>query len=93
MVFSKGDGRKLGLMSLCEGYKCSFAAELFQGLHVEMKEVLGQSHRLKARVLRLEAELPIIEKALLSETNQTRFAYSKGRYPHSSDLDKILTDQ
>lgn len=56
-------------MSPCEGYTCSFAAELFQGFHKEMKEVLGQSHRLKARVLRLEAELPLVEKELLSETN------------------------
>jgi hypothetical protein len=23
---------------------------------------------------------------LLSETNQTRYAYSQGRYPHSSNL-------
>ncbi|KAH9537717.1 hypothetical protein CY35_16G067100 [Sphagnum magellanicum] len=66
------------------GDLADFAAELFQGLHAEMKEVLGQSHRLKARVLRLEAELPIIEKALLSETNQTRYAYSKGSKWHSS---------
>jgi len=34
-------GRDLGLMSPCEGYTCSFAAELFQGFHEEMKEVLG----------------------------------------------------
>jgi hypothetical protein len=47
----------------------SFAAELFQGFHKEMKEVLGQSHKLKARVLRLEAELPLVEKELLFETN------------------------
>ncbi|CAM6027300.1 unnamed protein product [Sphagnum balticum] len=46
-----------------------FAAELFQEFHEEMKEVLGQSHRLKARVLSLEAELPLVEKELLSETN------------------------
>jgi hypothetical protein len=61
-------GRELGLMSPCEGCTCSFAAELFQGFHKEMKEVLGQSHKLKARVLRLEAELPLVEKELLFET-------------------------
>ncbi len=70
----------------CEGYTCSFAAELFQGFQEEMKEVLGQSHRLKARVLRLEAELPLVQKELLSETNLTCYAYSQGRYPHSSNL-------
>jgi hypothetical protein len=62
-------GRELGLMSPCEGYTCSFAAKLFQGFREAMKEVLGQSHRLKAWVLRLEAELPLVQKELLSETN------------------------
>jgi len=48
MWFSRKEmGRELGLMSPCEGCTCSFAAELFQGFHKEMKEVLGQSHRLK----------------------------------------------
>ncbi len=39
-------------------------------------------------MLRLEAELPLVHKELLSETNQTRYAYSQGRYPHSSNLCK-----
>ncbi|KAH8968656.1 hypothetical protein BDL97_03G139800 [Sphagnum fallax] len=51
------------------GDLAGFAAELFQGFQEEMKEVLGQSCRLKAQVLRLEAELPLVQKELLSETN------------------------
>jgi hypothetical protein len=42
---------------------------LFQGFHEEIKEVLGKSHRLKAWVLRLEAELPLVKNELLSEAN------------------------
>ncbi len=77
MWFSQKEmGRELGLMSPREGCTCSFAAELFQGFHKEMKEVLGQNQRLKARVLRLEAELPLVEKEFLSETNQTHYSYS-----------------
>ncbi|CAK9861435.1 unnamed protein product [Sphagnum jensenii] len=51
---------------------------------------IAKSHRLKARVLRLEAELPFVEKELLSETNHTHYAYSQGYVP--SDVDRsVLT--
>ncbi|KAH8968653.1 hypothetical protein BDL97_03G139500 [Sphagnum fallax] len=36
------------------GDLAGFAAALFQGFHEEIKEVLGESHRLKAWVLRFK---------------------------------------
>lgn len=38
----------------------------------------SRGHDLFARVQQLEAEMPAVEKALLSETNQLRFAYTPG---------------
>lgn len=38
----------------------------------------GRAHDLTVRVQQLEAELPGVEKALLSEPNQLRFAYTNG---------------
>lgn len=55
-----------------------FAAEVFHDLHDDVMTIVMRSHELKARVSRLEAELPVVEKALLSEANLYRFAYSAG---------------
>jgi len=85
VVFSKGNGKRIGanvpLWRVHLQFCCWALSRVSQG-----DEVLGQSHRLKARVLRLEAELPFVEKELLSETNHTHYAYSQGRYPQSSNL-------
>lgn len=57
---------------------CRFAAEVFRDLHEEFVSVGGRAHDLTVRVQQLEAELPAVEKALLSEPNQLRFAYTNG---------------
>lgn len=57
-----------------------FAAEIFRDLHDELMAIGGRGHDLTVRVQQLEAELPAVEKALLSEPNQLRFAYSNGMY-------------
>jgi hypothetical protein len=55
-----------------------FAAEIFRDLHDELMAIGGRDRDLMARVQQLETELPAVEKALLSEPNQLRFAYSAG---------------
>lgn len=55
-----------------------FAAEVFRDLHEEFVSVGGRAHDLTVRVQQLEAELPAVEKTLLSEPNQLRFAYTNG---------------
>jgi hypothetical protein len=51
---------------------------MFRDLHEELTAVGGRAHDLTVRVQQLEAELPAVEKALLSEPNQLRFAYTNG---------------
>lgn len=55
---------------------CRFAAEIFQELHDEIMAIGIRGQDLKARVGRLETDLPAVEKTLLSESSQIDFAYS-----------------
>lgn len=55
-----------------------FAAEIFCGLHDELMTIGSRGHDLNMRVQQLEDELPAVERALLSEPNQLRFAYTNG---------------
>jgi len=41
--------------------------------------MVARGRDLKARVSRLEVDLPAVEKALLAESSQFEFAYSEGR--------------
>jgi hypothetical protein len=66
------------------GDLAEFAAEVFRDLHEEVMATASRGHELLARVQQLEAEMPTVEKALLSETNQLRFAYTPGVYWHAS---------
>ncbi|KAJ7516478.1 hypothetical protein O6H91_22G059800 [Diphasiastrum complanatum] len=54
------------------GDLAEFAAELFHDLHEEVMATAARGHDLVARVLQLEAELPYIEKVLLSDTDPLR---------------------
>ncbi|CAM6095576.1 unnamed protein product [Calypogeia fissa] len=66
------------------GDLAEFAAEVFRDLHEEVMATASRGHELLARVQQLEAEMPAVEKALLSETNQLRFAYTPGVEWHAS---------
>lgn len=59
-----------------ECYICRFAAEIFQDLHDDIMKIVSRGQNLKARVARLEADLPAMEKKLLMEASQLTFAYS-----------------
>lgn len=55
---------------------CRFGAEIFLGLHDDVRAIMSRSKNLEVRVTRLETDLPSIEKALRSEACQFRFAYT-----------------
>lgn len=59
---------------------------MFRDLHNELVTVGGRTHDLTVRVQSLEAELPAVERALLSEPNQLRFAYTNGTNVYSRCL-------
>lgn len=56
-----------------------FAAEVFHDLHEEVISTAARGHSLMIRVQQLEAEVPSIEKAFLSQTNHTSFFTSTGQ--------------
>jgi hypothetical protein len=60
------------------GWVCRFAAEIFNGLHDEVMSIMGCCHELRARVLKLETDLPNVEKSLQSEATLFRLIYSPG---------------
>ncbi|KAL9233989.1 hypothetical protein vseg_008916 [Gypsophila vaccaria] len=69
--------RQLGDLTL-------FAAEVFHGLQEQVASTVCRSRKLVTRVQHVEAALPSLEKAILSQTNHIHFAYSPGSewHPH-----------
>ncbi|KAJ4969600.1 hypothetical protein NE237_002699 [Protea cynaroides] len=55
-----------------------FAAVIFHNLHEEVMATASRGHSLMLRVQQLEAEVPSIEKALLSQTNHSLFLLNAG---------------
>lgn len=67
-------------LSICKFIRSRrFAAEIFHDLHDDILTIVSRGQSLKARVARLEVDLPSVEKALLAEASQFRFAYSPRR--------------
>ncbi|XP_011077501.1 protein SCAR2 [Sesamum indicum] len=60
------------------GDLAEFAAEIFHDLHEEVMATAARGHGLMIRVQQLEAEVPSIEKAFLSQTNHSSFFYNAG---------------
>ncbi|CAM6050204.1 unnamed protein product [Sphagnum compactum] len=71
------------------GDLAEFAAEIFRDLHNELMAIGGRGYDLTARLQQLEIALPLVERTLLSEPNQIRFAYCAGSNWHTS----IQSDQ
>ncbi|KAF8007699.1 hypothetical protein BT93_K1638 [Corymbia citriodora subsp. variegata] len=69
-----------GLVGLLRqlGDLAEFAAEIFHDLHEEVLATASRGHSLMARVQQLELEFPLIEKALLSQTNHLSFFSNPG---------------
>ncbi|KAJ7950067.1 Protein SCAR2 [Quillaja saponaria] len=59
------------------GDLAEFAAEIFHDLHEEVMTTAARGHGLMARIQQLEAEVPSLEKAFLSQTNHSPF-FSNG---------------
>ncbi|KAL9268134.1 SCAR2-like protein [Drosera capensis] len=73
------------------GDLAEFAAEIFHDLHEQVVATAEKGHGLTARVQQLEAELPSIEKRLLSQTNHTTPLYNSGiDWHHNPCMDQNL---
>jgi len=57
---------------------CRFAAEVFHGLQEQVASTASRSRKLGTRVQRIEASMPQLEKAILSQTSHIHFAYTPG---------------
>ncbi|CAL0328321.1 unnamed protein product [Lupinus luteus] len=60
------------------GDLAQFAAEIFHDLHEEVLATTERGHSLMSRVQQLEAEVPAIEKAFLSQTHHSPFFTNGG---------------
>ncbi|KAF5747654.1 protein SCAR2-like isoform X2 [Tripterygium wilfordii] len=75
------------------GDLAEFAAEIFHDLHEEVMTTAARGHGLMARVQQLEAEFPLVEKALLSQTNHSLFFGTPGFdwHPHLRFEQNLIT--
>ncbi|KAL6553277.1 hypothetical protein OROGR_007119 [Orobanche gracilis] len=60
------------------GDLAEFAAEVFHGLQEEVMRTSSRSHKLMARVQRIETALSPLEKVLLAQRSHLHFAYTAG---------------
>ncbi|CAI9779194.1 unnamed protein product [Fraxinus pennsylvanica] len=76
------------------GDLAEFAAEIFRDLHEEVMVTAARGHGLMVRVQQLEADVPLIEKAFLSQTNHSSFFYNSGVDWHPNQkMDQNLITQ
>ncbi|KAL8509267.1 hypothetical protein ACS0TY_016456 [Phlomoides rotata] len=75
------------------GDLAEFAAEIFHDLHEEVMATAARGHSLMIRVQQLEAEVPSIEKAFLSQTDHSSFFYNAGVdwHPNSRITQNLVT--
>lgn len=66
------------------GDLAEFAAEVFHDLHEEVLATAARGHELLIRVQQLEAELPLVEKMMVAESNYVNFAYNPGVEWHAN---------
>ncbi|GAB4827196.1 hypothetical protein Ancab_034086 [Ancistrocladus abbreviatus] len=65
------------------GDLAEFAAEVFHGLQEQVISTASRSRKLMNRVQHVEAALPPLEKAMLSQTSHIHFAYTPGSEWHA----------
>ncbi|KAH6798280.1 SCAR-like protein 2 [Perilla frutescens var. hirtella] len=76
------------------GDLAEFAAEIFHDLHEEVMATAARGNSLMIRVQQLEAEVPFIEKAFLSQTDHSSFFYNAGVDWHANlRVDQNLVTQ
>nr|GLL30360.1 protein SCAR3 isoform X1 [Ipomoea trifida] len=85
------------------GDLAEFAAEVFHGLQEQVTITSSRSHKLMARVQRIETALPSLEKSILAQQSHLHFAYTTGSNWHTrihceenhfiySDLPRFIMD-
>lgn len=47
-------------------------------MHEQVKATAARGHEMSIRVQRIEAELPVLEKAVMAQTSHIHFAYTEG---------------
>lgn len=76
------------------GDLAEFAAEIFHDLHEEVVVTAARGNTLMTRVQQLEADVPSIEKAFLSQTDHSSFFYNSGLDWHGNRrVDQNLVTQ
>ncbi|KAI3974689.1 hypothetical protein MKX01_004418 [Papaver californicum] len=55
-----------------------FASEIFHDLHEEVMTTSARGHGLMTRLQQLEADVPLVERALLSQTTHSQFLHKGG---------------
>ncbi|KAF7845252.1 Protein SCAR2 [Senna tora] len=75
------------------GDLAQFAAEIFHDLHEEVMATSARGHGLMARVQQLEAEVPSLEKAFLSQTHHSSFFSNGGTdwHPNLRSEQNLIT--
>ncbi|XP_074269843.1 protein SCAR3-like isoform X2 [Silene latifolia] len=73
-----------GLVGLLRqlGDLSQFAAEIFHGLQEQVVSTASRSRKLVTRIQHIEAILPSLEKAMLTQTSHIHFAYTPGSEWH-----------
>lgn len=75
------------------GDLAQFAAEVFHDLHEEVMATAARGHGLMVRVQQLEAEVPSLEKAFLSQTHHSSFFSNAGMdwHPNLRSEQNLIT--
>ncbi|KAL8224734.1 hypothetical protein R6Q57_017291 [Mikania cordata] len=75
------------------GDLAEFAAEIFHGLHEEIMATAARGHGLLTRVQQVESDLPLIERAFLSQTGHSAFFSSSGFswHPNMQNEQNLIT--
>ncbi|XP_043689548.1 protein SCAR3-like isoform X2 [Telopea speciosissima] len=71
------------------GDLAEFASEVFHDLQEQVMATASRNHKMMVRVQQIEAALPPLEKAVMSQSSCIHFAYTTGSYWHH----KIQTEQ
>ncbi|CAN4105590.1 unnamed protein product [Withania somnifera] len=71
------------------GDLAEFAAEVFHGLQEQVMVTSSRSNKLVARVQKIEAALPPLEKSILAQRSHLHFAYTAGSNWHA----RVRTEQ
>ncbi|KAI3698244.1 hypothetical protein L6452_31357 [Arctium lappa] len=82
----------INILKLCLSWMLqmdTFAAEVFHGIQEQVLITSSRSEKLGERLYNVEAALPLLEKAILSQRSHLHFAYTSGSQWHT----RLRTEQ